>query len=555
MASEEDRRWVENTLGSGFYDVTSQPSILAERLTDPAITPERRDLLLQTMIRSDELTSAYLFGNDTHRGMLSNDPQMAAALAKDQRIIGAALGEAHASGAITTEDLIRLGDLSGIGHQQERVVALLQQGGDASRDALLDVAKTLSERDPAGERDRMLATTIFATDPETRAAMGPEKAREAFESLIAEAEKTPFDPHASNEAQSRQRGQLVAAASLYAEYGDDFLKHYTGQDGRHGESETLARFMSLTALDPNAREIKMPDGGTVGGAVDATTDKFAAKLFETIRDEPDGELSQRNAIRQLGRLHAGITLAEDIAEQRHADAIKQDAAVADRISGYARELVGLTPARKIPGLDEAVSGLAEAGIAASQDPRTPPDASRDGRSFDSYEDALGAIEKAIGPHVSDIQEEFNSTRETELDAARSELKDKGLVLSSLMDDRSHPEHARYASCQDACARANLGLSPADLGNAAGVLAVSSKADGLPTVDHAVLSRDGSRLFGIAGGLDDPSHLRTTVAFDPARKQGLETSTQEMNRLLLAEQAMGVSQDVRAIEPLKRGQMV
>lgn len=554
MASEEDRRWVENTLGSGFYDVPSQPSILADRLSDPSVTPERRDLLLQTIIRSDEMTSPYLFGNDSYRGILSNEPEMAAALAKDQKIIGAALGEAYASGAITTEDLIRLGDLSGMGHQQERVVDLLQHGGEASRDALIDVARTLSERDPAGENDKALATAIFATDPETRAAMGPEKAREAFETLIAEAEKAPFDPHASNAEQSRQRDNLIAASSLYAEYGDDFLKHYTGQEGRHGESEMLARFMSLTALDPNAREIKMPGGGTVGDTIDATTDKFAARLFDDIRNEPDGELSQRNSIRQLGRLHAGITLAEEISERRHADAIEKDAAVAERISGYAKELVGLTPASRIPGLDDAVSGLAEAGVGAMQGERTPPDVSRDGQAFDSYEEALGAIERSIGERVSDIQGEFNSTRETELGAARGELKDLGLV-ASLMDDRSHPEYARYASCQDACARANLGLPPAALDNTAGVLAVSSKTDGLPTVDHVVLSRDGSRLFGIAGGLDDPAHMRTTVALDPAMKQDLQKSTEDMNRLLWAEQAQGVAKDVRELEPLKRGQMV
>ena len=535
MATEQDRQWVDDFLSGPYMDMPWEPSFVAERLRDPAMTPQARDLLLQTMIRSDSLDAAKLFGNDGFRAFESSDPAVATALASDRQTVGAALGGAFASGAITTDDLLKLGDLPDVGAAQNRMIAVLQAGGAESRDALLSVAGELSTRTPARENDKALATMIFAEDPQSRSALGPDKARQAFEALVEQSKESPFDPHTSNFDQDRQKHLIAAATSLYAEYGDQFLSHYTGANNQHGEMETVAKFLSLSALDPHAQNITMPDGRTIGETVNATTDAFVNTLLTNIERLNDHPQNQRNATRQLGRLHAGMTAAEEVAEHRHASAVAGDAAIAERISGAAEQLVAITPADRIPGAAEAAGAAVGALIEGAQPDRPAPDSNGDATAFDSYEDALGKIEGRLGRNAPDIQDQFNDTRETELGQVRGILTDQHLLSASLMNQESHPQYSHYASCHAACERANLGLASAELDNAAAALAVRSMADGLPKVDHVVSSRDATHLFAVAGRMDDPGHTRTMMPRDVAIHQTIAESTKQAETIALAQQ--------------------
>lgn len=526
------------------------------------MTPEGRDLLLQTIIRSDWYTASKLFGSEESRGLGDAGVPASAVPASDHQVVGAALGEAFATGAITTDDLLKVGDRSDIGaahvgFAQDNTIAVLQAGGAESRDALLAVAEGLSARVPQGEDDKRLSTVVFAEDPQTRLALGPDKAREAFEYLVEQSEKRPFDPNASSFEQNQQKHLITAATALYAQYGDEFLGHYMGAEGgnQHGESEWPARYLSLTALDPNAQSIAMPDGRTVGETVNATTDAFADKVLGNIENLSDDPQQQRDATRQLGRLHASITAAEEIAENRHASAIAADGAVADRISGAVEQLVSITPVSRIPGATDAAGAVADAVAEGAQPDRVPPDSEKDGNTFDNYEDALGAIERRIGPNARDIQGDFNGTRGTELEQIRENLKDEKLISASFIDHESHPANSRYASCHEACERANLGLASAELTNVAGALTALSMADKLPRVDHVVSSNDTTQLFAIAGKIDDPSHLRTTMPRDAAIQQTVAQSTEKVDALVFAQQKNPDAEVQLLQDAPKRGQMV
>jgi hypothetical protein len=557
MATAQDQQWVDDFLTRPNSDMPFGPSVLAERLKDPAMTPEGRDLLLQTIIRSDSLSAARLFGNDGIRGLESSESSASTALANDQRVIGAALGEAFASGAVTTNDLVRLGDFPDVGAAESRMVGVLQAGGAESRDALVAVAGELSTRNPQSENDKILSTMIQAEDPLTRSALGPDKARQAFEDLVEQSEKYPFDPNASSFEQNQQKHLITAATALYAEYGDELLGRYMGADGgnQHGEAEFPARFLSLTALDPNAQSIEMPDGRTVGETINATTDAFADKVLSNIENLNGDPQQQRDATRQLGRLHASMTAAEEIAENRHASEIAADSAVADKISSAAERLVSITPVSRIPGATDAAGAVAEAIVEGAQPDRAPPDSKKDGDAFDNYEDALGAIERRIGPNSPDIQGEFNDTRGHELEQIRGKLIDENLISASFIDHESHPSHSRYASCHEACERANLGLASAELTNVAGALTALSMADKLPRVDHVVSSNDATQLFAIAGKIDDPSHLRTMMPRDVAIHQTVGQSTEKVDALVFAQQKNPDAEIQLLQDAPKRGQMV
>ena len=556
MATEQDQQWVNDFLIRPNSDLPFGQSVLAERLKDSAMTPEGRDLLLQTIIRSDSVTAARLFGNDGVRGLEPNASPASTDLAGDQKVIGAALGEAFASGAITANDLVRLGDFEDIGASQSRMVAVLQAGGAESRDALVAVAGALSTRIPQSENDKILSTMILAEDPQAREALGPEKAREAFEDLIEQSQKFPFDPDASSFEHNQQKHLITAATALYAEYGDEFLGHYMGaNDGnQHGEAEWSARFLSLTALDPNAQSIVMPDGRTVGETINATTDAFADKVLGNIADLKDDPQQQRDATRQLGRLHASITAAEEIAENRHASAIAADAAVADRISGAVEQIVSITPVSRVPGATDAAGTVAGALVDGAQSDRLPPDSKKDGNAFDNYENALGAIERGIGPSAPDIQGDFNRTRGTELEQIRESLEDDNLISASFINHESHPAYSRFASCHEACERANLGLASAEMTNVAGALTALSMTDKLPRVDHVVSSSDTTQLFAIAGKVDDPGHLRTTMTRDAAIEQTIAQSTDKVDALVSAQHKSPDAEVQLEQDAPKRGQM-
>jgi peptidoglycan hydrolase-like protein with peptidoglycan-binding domain len=66
----------------------------------------------------------------------------------------------------------------------------------------------------------------------------------------------------------------------------------------------------------------------------------------------------------------------------------------------------------------------------------------------------------------------------------------------------------------------------ELENAAGTIAMEAKVTGLNRIDHVVASTNGSGLFAVQGGLNDPSHSRVHVDRAQAASQPLEQSAQQ-----------------------------
>lgn len=106
--------------------------------------------------------------------------------------------------------------------------------------------------------------------------------------------------------------------------------------------------------------------------------------------------------------------------------------------------------------------------------------------------------------------------------------EQGKLLSS----PNHPDHAMYKQAVDGLEK----LGPqagfrdhAQLERAAGTLTYEARMSGLNRIDHVVPSVNGSGLFAVQGGLNDPAHQRVFADKDQAISQSIEQSSLKLQQ--------------------------
>lgn len=104
--------------------------------------------------------------------------------------------------------------------------------------------------------------------------------------------------------------------------------------------------------------------------------------------------------------------------------------------------------------------------------------------------------------------------------------------SKLLSDPGHPDHAMYK--QAVAGLEKLGPQAgfrdhAQLERAAGTLTYEARVSGLSRIDHVVPSTNGTGLFAVQGGLNDPAHQRVLANKEQAMNQSIEQSSQKLQQ--------------------------
>jgi len=219
----------------------------------------------------------------------------------------------------------------------------------------------------------------------------------------------------------------------------------------------------------------------------------------------------------------------------------------DRYRGDIRALrEGLSAPWEVP--KHAIEGAIDAG-------RSVAHAVRDG---------VHTIEHAVGEAAHEVKETFEHVKEDIADGVHA-IGDKARGAWNTLthpgswfehdpktvplDHPSHPDHALFEQAHGAVSRldAQHQRTPDErTGNAAAVLAVAARRDGLDRIDHAVLSTDASRLYGVQGTMDSPLKRVTEVPTLQALQTPVEQSSEAWRNV--AEQQRQVAEAQRPQTP-------
>lgn len=144
-------------------------------------------------------------------------------------------------------------------------------------------------------------------------------------------------------------------------------------------------------------------------------------------------------------------------------------------------------------------------------------------------EGVHTVEHAIGEAAHEVKETFDHVRD-DLSRGFHAVEDKARGAwntlthpgdwfrhdppdTTRLDQPDHPDHALFGQARDAIGRLDAAHRRAPderSANAAAALTVAARRDGLDRVDHAVLSSDAARLYGVQGPLDSPLKRITEV---------------------------------------------
>ena len=589
----------------------ASPSPIAKLITSGEFSNDQLNEIIARSIRDPNLGYAVL-GNDSPGLMFPPDsrngtePSVGERVISDQATIAPALDRAFRDGAINAGDLKSLGEEYG----QERVAAVLGRASTGPGGATEAYALTLLEpyrplptdnkpplptdknfdaapTDPETLRAQGLAFSMLANDPALRekhfSESGGIPPRYAFETLVNYNDQNPYNPSDPTLVSDQSAQGLKAATNLYSAHGPQLLDHYTGIGGQSKEDmPELARFWAQTSINPYARDIEVPVPPPGSGtqplyeAVNGTTHAYTDTLIGNLGTMTSGGTPQQDVVAQLAALQAGMGVATDLELSRYQNDVAEQQKIAGFFAETGGQLAGSIPGAGLPVIGDAlerggkgvggwVGGLwaGDAPVAPSatdgnnvtggiyarigEAERGRPDADLPNRpdlqgdlqsqSHDFTTEFLGAIERRTGHPVTAV---FSTPQAGKQDHA------------SLLSSPGHPDFSRYAACLDACAAGNLGLDRDQLANVAATVALKSRAEGLPSLDHVIPSPRGDAIFAVAGKLDDPAHQRIAIPIEEARGRSVESSSRDWEQMVrdrpteLAQETVRTQQASRAV---------
>lgn len=556
------------------------PSPFAELIASGRYNSDQLGEIFSRAIgRENPLHGHAILGNDafvigTAPAAAGRAPSAADRVVADQAVIAPALDAAFRGGHVTARDLMAFGRSYGEGGIGEaRVAALLGRhdsgpGGaaEAYALALLDQhyprprsANDPQPTDPETIRGRGLAYSLLANDPALRerhfGSGGEIPARHAFETLVRFNDANPYNPRDGFLASGTAGEGLRAAATLYRENATSFLDHYSGANGRDpAQMPELARFWAQSTINPYARDLQLPaqppGTGTVPlhTAVNGATHAYVEGLAGQLTALPNNSTPQQDVVHQLAAIQAGIRVATDLELSRYQNGRAEREAIQGWFTAAGAELAGAVPVSRVPLASDALrrGGGAVGGWLGGMftgDPPPAPDVSGSRVTHGAIYDRVGQAERErpdmMAGGRANLQESLmlqadsftrqfidGIQRATGVPVTRihAEAAAPDGVRTALMSDPDHPGHARFAACRDGCAGTGLALGPAELTALASTVAVRTREEGLPRVDHIVPSANGQTVFAVAGRLDDPAHLRVAVPVDEGRSRSIEENS-------------------------------
>jgi hypothetical protein len=297
-------------------------SNLANVLTNPTLNLNQaeRDQVIQDLARQGGPPLTF-YANDVAR----RHGSAYTSLQSDQAVIGDAVQQAYADGALNTRDLVHIADFSQIqnGGGGQRFLNILMQGGAASEkgSAAEALANALWARNGNSGTDRAAAALYYSSNALTMQndLTTPAMRQEAFEALVNFNQKEPYSDLPSGQLVTDWKNQAIAAeANLFAANGPELTQELTLRDGTHTpDTQVLAKFMSQTVFNPSAQNIQLDDFTSLKDSLTNALANESSTLMANAQQAPKGSLQEYYSIEEYGRLSAAVSGGAALALTRY----------------------------------------------------------------------------------------------------------------------------------------------------------------------------------------------------------------------------------------------
>jgi hypothetical protein len=398
-------------------DLPTGGSGLADALRNPNLNQAERNLVIQKLARDGQDGELAFYGNDISR---QHDPDKTA-LTEDQRIIADGVQQAYASGAIDAKDLQRIADASKAPNGAQRFMSIMQLGADAkeSGSATQALADALWTRNGADGKDRAAAAIYYTSDPALMASKldTPDARAAAFEAIVDFNHSKPYEHMPEGVSVTNWQNQTtMAAGRLFISHGQELIDRYTGvTETRGAEAEVLAKFLSQTALNPEAKGMVLDRQRDLIPTINSVLGSAADTYLNRAKEAPKDSAEQTRALQQLGRLSAGISGGTSLALTEYSKQVQSDREavkeVADMVGGTVGALTGRLDTPFGNPAEELASAITEKIMTSIQDKRVRPDAAFSSALHDEFSTRIVALENDL--HQSDLLAKFEAARGAE----------------------------------------------------------------------------------------------------------------------------------------------
>lgn len=423
--SAVDQEQVDFALDNIRSDLPMNQSALAEALRNPLLNEAERNLVIQTLARDEDAAARLpFFANDASRFRTEDY----AALSEDQRVIAEAVQTAYDAGAIDADDLLRIADTSETANGAQRFLSILTQSSEARQPG--GVAEVLADalwaRNGNDGVDRAVAAMHYSSDPTLMAENldTPEKRAQAFEALVGFIDSAPYENLPDGPTTTRwETGALAAAGRLFTAHSQELVDRYTsGEPGQFGDTAVLARFLSHTLFNPEARGIVLDRSRDLVPAVQDALANTGETFFDRAGDPQASANDQNRAMRQFGQLTAAVSGGAAVALTRYDEQILANEASRQQFAGLVGTVVGKLPLGDVAGeVANQISGpLAERIYDALHENPDRPDVAVALELRNTYESQvdllseelenpglINAFDSAYGAEIDDLQLELN----------------------------------------------------------------------------------------------------------------------------------------------------
>ncbi|MGH8082357.1 MAG: XVIPCD domain-containing protein [Lysobacter sp.] len=156
----------------------------------------------------------------------------------------------------------------------------------------------------------------------------------------------------------------------------------------------------------------------------------------------------------------------------------------------------------------------------------------DGKFGQRTKDAVEAFQREHGLNDDGVvgKDTFKALKTAEprsSDAAPTRSIDP--ARGPLLSDAAHPNNGMYKQAVEGLEKLGGFKNHQELERAAATLTYDARLSGLSKIDHVVPNANGTGLFAVQGGLNDPTHQRAFVDRNQATQQTVEQSTQKLQQ--------------------------
>ena len=199
-----------------------------------------------------------------------------------------------------------------------QLMKTLELGSAHSNAAVEQLGEALWQRNQGN--DRAVAAMGFASNPELLKThlKDPDKAREAFEALVKFNETGPSSRFGVTGVNEAHEDGLRAAAAIFATHGKELVNHYLPASTDDVNAKPLAKFLSQTAFNPEAKHLTFKDkdgkdvpvGDGTLAAYKGIMDDTLSRALKTSSPDEKHHLGEQYG-RESGAASAGLSLAMD----------------------------------------------------------------------------------------------------------------------------------------------------------------------------------------------------------------------------------------------------